>query len=54
MSEKTRWVTLLGLLVGAVACYTIGFNFGVVFFIVVGIALELAFWVRLFRRRSSR
>ena len=38
-------ITLLCLL-GALAAYILGFGEGVVAFVVVGLLLEIAFWVR--------
>ncbi len=38
-------LVVLGVLVGAVACYAAGFGFGVGLLVIAGAALELAFWI---------
>ena len=42
-----RWMTLLALLAGAIACYFSGMLPGVFALLIVGAVLELMFWGRL-------
>ena len=44
-------VLLVALLIGAVASYAVGFNAGIVLFIVLGVLLELTFWILALRGR---
>ena len=50
VSLSNRLPMLIGLLGAALVCYFLGFLSGAVIFLVAGLLLELAFWVRLFRR----
>ena len=38
-------------LMAALLCYAIGSNFGVIFFVAVGVVFEAIFWLRLIKRR---
>ena len=49
MSESTKWMTLLALIVGAVFCYGIGFSNGFWTLIVLGGMLEISFWLGLLK-----
>ncbi|MFS1702169.1 hypothetical protein [Aestuariibacter sp. GS-14] len=44
-----RWIVLAVCLLGALACYTLGFQEGSFVVIGVGVALELAFWLKLLK-----
>ncbi|SHG80717.1 hypothetical protein [Ferrimonas marina] len=50
MTRLNRFLLLSLLLVCAIACYVAGSHTGALALILLGAALELAFWVGLFRR----
>lgn len=49
MNIKTKWLLLALLAIGALSCYTLGLNNGAVTFIALGLGLEVAFWLGLFK-----
>lgn len=44
-----RWLILIACLLGALICYTIGFAHGMYIVLGIGVALELAFWIKLLK-----
>jgi len=50
MKMYHKWVTLLILLFAALISYAYGFSQGVTIFIILGVALELGFWIGLFSK----
>ncbi len=49
MSTVKRVILLAALLLGALLCYQAGFATGIFVLIVVGMLLELGFWVGIFK-----
>jgi hypothetical protein len=52
MKEQSRWIILALLISAAIGCYLIGFKPGFGFFLVLGVGFELAFWLKLFKRKK--
>ena len=48
-SKKSKWSVLFLLMLGCIACYAIGFRIGIIAAVIVGLILELCFWVGLFK-----
>jgi hypothetical protein len=54
MNNRPRWLVLSCFLGLALACYFVGFIPGFGFFLILGIAFEGTFWVKLFSRDKSK
>ncbi len=54
VSQSNHWSVLLLFLAAATLFYVLGFTTGAVVFITLGVGLEIAFWVRLFRGEKTR
>lgn len=54
MSIFKRVILLAALLLGALLCYQAGFATGIFVLIVVGMLLELGFWVGIFKWEKVR
>jgi hypothetical protein len=52
MNQQSRWPILLILISAAIGCYMIGFKPGFGFFLLLGAGFELAFWLKLFKRKK--
>lgn len=52
MSLWMRVAILVGLICAAIACYIAGATKGATGLLIVGVLLELAFWVGLFKQNS--
>lgn len=48
-SKKSKWSVLFLLMLSCIACYAIGFKTGIIAAVIVGLILELCFWVGLFK-----
>ena len=42
------------LLLGALMCYQVGFQHGVFAFVILGIVLELSFWLGIYKWRNAK
>ena len=49
MNSFTKYVLLAAMFCLAILCYFIGSKIGAIAFIVMGVLLELAFWLGIFR-----
>jgi len=54
MSTVKRVILLAALLLGALVCYQAGFATGIFVLVVVGMLLELGFWVGIFKWEKAR
>ncbi|MAJ68756.1 MAG: hypothetical protein CBB67_005545 [Alteromonadaceae bacterium TMED7] len=54
MSTVKRVILLATLLLGALVCYQAGFATGIFVLVVVGMLLELGFWVGIFKWEKAR
>ena len=48
-----RLLIIIGALLGALACYSMGMQSGIFLFIILGFLLEGAFWFGLFARKRK-
>ena len=48
-----QYLVTIALLAAALACYVIGFSLGALLLAASGIALESAFWIRVWRQRRA-
>ncbi|GGO67660.1 hypothetical protein [Bowmanella pacifica] len=53
MKMLHKWIILAGLLIAALISYGYGFSQGVAIFVVLGVALELAFWFGVFGEKQQ-
>ncbi len=53
MKTLHKWIILVGLLFAALVSYSYGFSQGATFFIVVGVVLELTFWIGIFGKKRQ-
>ena len=51
MKTIYRALSIIGLLLAALLCYGYGFSQGAVLFVVLGMLLELGFWLGLFSNK---
>ena len=49
-----RWILLFGLLVAAIACYLIGSVKAMGLFLVLGVFLEIAFWLGILKTNKRK
>ena len=54
MSKVKRVILLTALLLGALLCYQAGFATGIIVLVIVGMLLELGFWVGIFKWQKVR
>ena len=54
MSKVKRVILLTSLLLGALLCYQAGFATGIIVLVIVGMLLELGFWVGIFKWQKVR
>ena len=54
MFNVKRVIMLIALLMGALICYQVGFATGIFVLVIVGMLLELGFWVGIFKWEKSR
>ena len=54
MSTVKRVILLATLLLGTLVCYQAGFATGIFVLVVVGMLLELGFWVGIFKWEKAR
>ena len=54
MFNVKRVILLIALLMGALLCYQAGFATGIFVLVVVGMLLELGFWVGIFKWEKAR
>lgn len=54
MKTFYRIIILLALLLGAIASYSYSSQTGMFIFVVLGVALEIAFWLNLMPRRKIK
>lgn len=54
MKKFYKWIILATLLVAALISYSYGFSHGVATFIVLGVVLELSFWLGVFGENIKR
>lgn len=52
MKTIHRIILLVALLIAAIASYSQGISSGVFFFIALGLALEMLFWLKLFPNKK--
>lgn len=50
---KYRGLITFGLLLAAIVCYAINITLGIILFLIIGGAFELAFWFELFKEEKS-
>lgn len=54
MFNVKRVILLIALLMGALLCYQAGFATGIFVLVIVGMLLELGFWVGIFKWEKAR
>ena len=54
MFKVKRVILLTALLLGALLCYQAGFATGIIVLVIVGMLLELGFWVGIFKWQKVR
>lgn len=53
MKSFQKWIILLALLFAAIASYSYGSSTGAIAFVLLGVAFELSFWIKLFSKKTS-
>lgn len=53
MKIPHKWILLTALLFAALISYTYGFSHGVTIFMILGVILELGFWLGLFSKSGK-
>lgn len=54
MTIPKRFLYLAFLILAAIICYIIGSSSGIIIFVILGIILELIFWLGLFSKPSKK
>ncbi|ATD10354.1 hypothetical protein PPIS_b1367 [Pseudoalteromonas piscicida] len=54
MKTLYRIAILLALLIGVIAAYSYSSHTGMFIFVILGVALEIAFWLKLIPRRNNK